>query len=553
LRATPTPRAKSGASATPLYPFAWTYRDYVIKAFNDDKPYDRFIIEQIAADKLPLAKNDPTLAAMGFLTLGERFQGNENDIINDRIDVVTKGLLGLSVSCARCHDHKFDPIPTKDYYALRGVFSSSYEPKNLPLIGRDPTRDPEYADYYVQRTNLQAQLDHITGRFRKGSQQTRRELLRERIETQNKIDALELTHPGAPARANVLFDSSSPKDSPIFIRGEAENKGSVVPRQFLECISGPNRKPFTIGSGRIELANAIASKANPLTARVMVNRIWQHHFGEGIVSTPDDFGAMGSPPTHSGAARLPRDLFHGPSLVGETDAQTHPALEHLPAKQRQQRAVCADRSVQPPPLAAEHPPPGVRAAARFSAGYRCKLDTNLCGSLCRWPSQRAELPRALLLEPSHRPVVSAIPRAGRFTATSIAPTLPEVFNHFDFANPNGERQALPDDCAATGAVPHEQPLVVEQARNVLERRRSSRARPTRRKSNASTKSSTSARRARRGRSASRSSRTPRRPPIPRPSRRHRFDPLRQRPGQAGRPDEGEARSFWPRARRVCGR
>jgi len=109
---------------TPLYPFAWTYRDYVIKSFNDDKPYDRFIIEQVAADKLPLAKGDPTLAAMGFLTLGERFQNNENDIINDRIDVVTKGLLGLTVSCARCHDHMFDPIPTKDYYSLRGIFAS---------------------------------------------------------------------------------------------------------------------------------------------------------------------------------------------------------------------------------------------------------------------------------------------------------------------------------------------------------------------------------------------------------------------------------------------
>ena len=202
---------------------------------------------------------------MGFLTLGERFQNNENDIINDRIDVVTKGFLGLSVSCARCHDHAFDPIPTKDYYSLRGIFASSYEPKNLPLIGPDPTRDPEYADYYIQRTNLQTQLDDLAGRMRQGNQQTRRELLRERIETQNKIDALELTHAGAPARANVLLDSSVPKNSPVFIRGEAENKGPVVPRQFLECISGPDRKPFTVGSGRIELANAIASRSNPLT------------------------------------------------------------------------------------------------------------------------------------------------------------------------------------------------------------------------------------------------------------------------------------------------
>jgi hypothetical protein len=98
---------------TPLYPFAWTYRDYVIKSFNEDKPFDRFILEQIAADKLPPSKGECHLAALGFLTLGERFQNNENDVINDRIDVVTKGFLGLTVSCARCHNHMFDPIPPR--------------------------------------------------------------------------------------------------------------------------------------------------------------------------------------------------------------------------------------------------------------------------------------------------------------------------------------------------------------------------------------------------------------------------------------------------------
>src|SRR6185503_1175280 len=99
-------------------------------------------------------------------------------------------------------------------------------------------------------------------------------------------------------RANVLLDRPLAKDSPVFLRGEAENQGEVVPRRFLECLSGPIRKPFTLGSGRIELANAIANRNNPLTARVMVNRVWQHHFGEGIVASPDDFGAMGAPPTH---------------------------------------------------------------------------------------------------------------------------------------------------------------------------------------------------------------------------------------------------------------
>ena len=120
------------------YPYAWTYRDYVIRAFNEDKPYNRFILEQIAADKLaPMTSDKTILAAMGFLTVGERFEEKQNDIINDRIDVVTKGFLGLTVTCARCHDHKFDPIPTKDYcYSLHGVFASCTEPTQGPIIGK---------------------------------------------------------------------------------------------------------------------------------------------------------------------------------------------------------------------------------------------------------------------------------------------------------------------------------------------------------------------------------------------------------------------------------
>ncbi len=117
-----------------IYPYAYTYRDYVIRAFNEDLPYDQFIIQQIAADKLPLGDDKRPLAAMGFLTLGNRFNNQINDIIDDRIDIVAKGTMALTVTCARCHDHKFDPIPTKDYYALHGVFNSSIEPKEEPLL-----------------------------------------------------------------------------------------------------------------------------------------------------------------------------------------------------------------------------------------------------------------------------------------------------------------------------------------------------------------------------------------------------------------------------------
>ena len=117
-----------------LFTHSYTYRDYVIDAFNNDLPFDRFLIEQLAADKLDLGDDKRPLAAMGFLTLGRRFLNNPHDIIDDRIDVVTRGMMGLTVSCARCHDHKYDPVPTADYYSLYGVFASSHEPKDKPFI-----------------------------------------------------------------------------------------------------------------------------------------------------------------------------------------------------------------------------------------------------------------------------------------------------------------------------------------------------------------------------------------------------------------------------------
>ncbi len=456
---------------TPLYPFAWTYRDYVIKSFNEDKPYDRFIIEQIAADKLPLAKGDPALAALGFLTLGERFQGNENDIINDRIDVVTKGFLGLTVSCARCHDHSFDPIPTADYYSLRGIFASSHEPKVAPLIGGDPTRDPDYADYYTQRTNLQYQFDALLPKIRRGNQQANKEILRERIELQNKIDALELTHPGAPARAHVLLDNPKPKDSPVFVRGEAENKGPAVPRQFLECLSGPNRKPFTIGSGRIELANAIASKNNPLTARVMVNRIWRQHFGAGLVTTPDDFGTMGSGASHPELLDYLSSYFmeHGWSVK-----QMHRLI--LSSKTWQQGSDINPRFAQTDPFnrllwrqnlrRLEFEP--LRDSLLAIGG---KLDTNIYGkpvplAMAKGRNFRA----ALVLEPTGRAMNIGYTTRRTVYGYIDRSDLPEVFNHFDFANPDMESGKRHETTVPQQALYlMNSPLVVEQARNVAAR------------------------------------------------------------------------------------
>jgi len=286
----------------PNYPFAWTYRDYVIRSFNEDKPYNLFIIEQIAADKLPATVRNPTnLCALGFLTMGDRFMGMQNDIINDRIDVVTKGFLGLTVTCARCHDHKFDPIPTKDYYSLHGVFASCTEPSIEPVIEKNLS-GTNYSDYYKQRMELEREKASFEARLRE-LRRTRnrdglRQLQRDERENQGKIARLELTHPGAPSRAMVLEDVSKPHDSPVFVRGDAGNKGPPAPRHFLEVLSGNVRPAFTNGSGRLDLAWAITSKSNPLTPRVMMNRVWLHHFGEGFVPTPDDLGTMSESPSH---------------------------------------------------------------------------------------------------------------------------------------------------------------------------------------------------------------------------------------------------------------
>ena len=213
------------------YKDAWRYREWVIRALNDDMPYDSFLKQQIAADQLPGNDDPAQLAAMGFFTLGRRFLNNNQDIIDDRIDVLSRGTMGLTVTCARCHDHKFDPIPTADYYSLYGVFDSSREPKDEPSSLR-------------------------------------------------------------------LVDHDTPREPVIFVRGSAGNRGPRVTRHFLTALSEGEPAAFTKGSGRLELAEKIASADNPLTARVAVNRIWMRLFGRGLVDSPSDFGVRTGPPTH---------------------------------------------------------------------------------------------------------------------------------------------------------------------------------------------------------------------------------------------------------------
>lgn len=273
-------------------PMAWTYRDYVVRSFNEDKPFNRFIVEQIAADRISQGSKT-NLPALGFLTLGDRFNGNANDQINDAIDVVTKGTMGLTVTCARCHDHKFDPVSQKDYYALRGVFISSSMPEFGEIISR-PGSGKEYNDYVKKFGELYNELTALTSL--KGRNRTR-ETREKEGKVRREITQLEISHPAAPIRAPVVHDLPTPKNSPVFIRGEAENRGDIVQRRFLELLSGTNAV-FRNGSGRLEMATAITNPRNPLTPRVIVNRVWLYHFGEGFVTTPDDFGNQAEPPSH---------------------------------------------------------------------------------------------------------------------------------------------------------------------------------------------------------------------------------------------------------------
>jgi mono/diheme cytochrome c family protein len=282
----------------PVYPYAWTYRDYVVRSFNEDKPYNRFVLEQLAADRVQ-GGGAASLAALGFLTLGPRFMDNKNDIINDRIDVVCKGLLGLTVTCARCHDHKFDPIPQQDYYSLRGVFDSCVEPAEAPLLAPVKMTD-QYREFSKKINDLEMTVanDEAQLKGKRRNAPMNKMVQQEENQARRQIARLELTDPGSPPCATAIYDSTKPHDSPVFLRGEADNKGDIAPRRFLEILAGRNRALFQNGSGRLELASAIINPKNPLTARVLVNRVWLHHFGQGIVSTPDDLGNQSDAPTH---------------------------------------------------------------------------------------------------------------------------------------------------------------------------------------------------------------------------------------------------------------
>lgn len=387
------------------YPFAYTYRDWLIRSFNEDLPYDRFIKLQIAADLITTRPDDPELAALGFLTTGPRAGGLET--IDDRVDVVTRGFLSSTVSCARCHDHKADPITTRDYYSLYSIFENTNEPEIKPIIGKpgDEDASKSYNEEFaklaeIDRAARQAIVDHLRapeslavylelawlagkenwdhnkatavsfkrGRYRptavirwrdflgkaargekalprlaawaaemdKADESTRPALclalagewssaaegsgladlamikdcplacdatrVSELMDTEDSnknrerasaMSRLQAEHPGSPPRAMSLTDRDDLTPARIFTRGNPDNPGETFDRQWLGFLGGgtfPNDR-----SPRLSLAEKIADPSNPLTARVMVNRVWAWHFGQPLAD-PGDFGTQQAEP-----------------------------------------------------------------------------------------------------------------------------------------------------------------------------------------------------------------------------------------------------------------
>ncbi len=351
------------------FPHAYRYRDWVIKALNDDMPYDEFIIRQLATDFLP-ETGPEDYPALGYMGLGPSYHKEvalsqvtlENryaDDWEDRVDSLCRGLLGLTMACARCHDHKYDPLTVEDYYGIAGVFASVRQ-TTRPIISdaeiakTQPARD-KAAALAKQSTDLTAAIKELTKRntelkeLIKQAGKTEFPLIAPRpdlkkqtsikfplppeelkqktalIAEHNKtikenkaeIEEIKKSTPGfelplanalteeqirveeiTEDKMKIVYYPNKPRDLNVFIRGNAGNLGKVVPRRFVKVISSEKMEPFKNGSGRLELARSIASRENPLTARVMVNRVWQHHFGEGLVDTPSNYGKTGSLPSH---------------------------------------------------------------------------------------------------------------------------------------------------------------------------------------------------------------------------------------------------------------
>jgi hypothetical protein len=282
------------------HPSSWQYRDWVVEAINADMPYDEFVRCQIVGDKI----DKQSAAGTGFFALGPTYASDGGDpesvaqakgeTLDDRVDTFSRAFLGLTVACARCHDHKFDPIPQQDYYSIAGIFNNTRE-------GETPLADDNIvAAYHQARKPIYDRHDQIGKTRTKASQEKRSVSAQEQKQIkvwQDEIKELEAKSPPKFAFAHTIHDTGS-NDMHVALRGNLLKKGPLAPRRFLQIVDGEERTHFNEGSGRTQLADAVTDAQNPLTSRVIVNRIWLNHFGRALVRTPNNFGVLGEQPTH---------------------------------------------------------------------------------------------------------------------------------------------------------------------------------------------------------------------------------------------------------------
>ncbi|MFN3653326.1 MAG: PSD1 and planctomycete cytochrome C domain-containing protein [Armatimonadota bacterium] len=321
---------------------AWRYRDWVIRSFNEDKPYDQFLTEQLAGDLLP-AEDTPTrharLIATGFLSLGPKVLAEADkekmliDIVDEQLDTTGKAFMGLTLGCARCHDHKFDPISTEDYYALAGIFKSTKSMESLVTIAKwweNPIPTPEdlarKAEHEKRVAAIRAEIDALLARGKeeltasgsplpKEPESAYRPELREQLKTvRERLAAAEKEAPELPTAMGVT--EGDPVDVQVHLRGDHLTLGKVVPRRFPVVLAGASQpKLQSRESGRLQLARWLASPTHPLTSRVMVNRVWRWHFGRGLVATTDNFGFLGEKPSHPELLDYLASVFSSPATV----------------------------------------------------------------------------------------------------------------------------------------------------------------------------------------------------------------------------------------------
>ena len=276
-------------------PDAWRYRDYVIRSFNNDKPFDRFVTEQLAGDEIS-PEEDETEIAAGFNRLAplRKNAGNQevassrNEVLTEMTNIVGQAFLGVTLHCARCHDHKFDPIRQSDYYRMEAYFAAA-EP-----LDRSKATAAEQAEWKAKAEPIQAQMKQMKAKMKGSTAEQRAELERKIEDLQDELPA------PLPALFTVADDPAKRTDMHVLVRGNYAAKGDRVGMRPLGVLlpDAAPEMPVDTPKPRLQLARWITSPENPLTSRVMVNRIWEYHFGRGIVGTPNDFGRMGERPTH---------------------------------------------------------------------------------------------------------------------------------------------------------------------------------------------------------------------------------------------------------------